>query len=82
MAKEIAMLHNECNGWTDGSNGCSKDGSEESVDRVKQILDAKCASCEPQSIIDRCEHSTEDQKKSLLPIMEKHRELFDGTLGK
>ena len=56
--------------------------AEEAVERVKQILEAKYAPIEPRAIIDKCSHLTEEQKKSLLPILEKHRTLFDGSLGK
>ena len=56
--------------------------AEEAVNRVKEILDAKYAPIAPQAIIDKCTHLTEEQKKSLLPILIKHRSLFDGSLGK
>ena len=54
----------------------------DAVQRVKDILDAKYAPVSCQSIIDNSPHLSEEQKQALLPILEKHKSLFDGTLGK
>ena len=54
----------------------------EAVNRVSQILDAKYAPVTPEQIIDNSPHLTEEQKRSLKPILYKHIKLFDGTLGK
>ena len=56
--------------------------AEEALDRVKQILDAKYAPVEPKTMVEQSPHLTEKQKSELLPILEKHKALFDGTLGK
>ena len=56
--------------------------AEDAVSGVKCILDAKCAPVSCQSIIDNSPHLTEDQKQQLLIVLEKHKSLFDGTLGK
>ena len=53
----------------------------EALDRVKDILVSKYALL-PQQIIKKCTHLFESQKESLLPILEKHKSVFDDTLGK
>ena len=54
----------------------------EVVERVSQILDAKYAPISPEQILENSSHLTEEQKRALRPILEKHVKLFDGTLGK
>src|SRR6056300_800683 len=52
------------------------------VERVSQILDAKYAPVAPEQILENSPHLSEEQKRSLKPILYKHIRLFDGTLGK
>ena len=52
------------------------------VERVSQILDAKYAPVAPEQILENSLHLSEEQKRSLKPILYKHIRLFDGTLGK
>ena len=54
----------------------------EAVDRVSKILDAKYAPVSTQQILDNSPHLTEEQKRTLRPILDRHATLFDGTLGK
>ena len=58
------------------------ESAAEAVERVSKILDAKYAPTSPQQILDNSPHLSEEQKRSLKPILEKHVKLFDGTLGK
>ena len=54
----------------------------EAVSRVKNILAAKYAPVSPEQILKASEHLTAEQKREILPILQKHKSLFDGTLGK
>ena len=54
----------------------------EAVERVSKILDAKYAPVTPEQILENSSHLSEEQKRTLKPILEKHVKLFDGTLGK
>jgi transposase InsO family protein len=56
--------------------------AREAVERVSQILEAKYAPVTPEQILDNSPHLTEEQKRTLKPILYKHIRLFDGTLGK
>ncbi len=56
--------------------------TQEAVDRIKDILDAKYALVSCQQILDNSPHLTDNQKATLKPVLEKHKELFDGTFGK
>ena len=56
--------------------------AREAVNRVSQILDAKYAPVSPEQILNNSPHLSEKQKSGLRPILYKHVELFDGTLGK
>ncbi|CAJ1936786.1 unnamed protein product [Cylindrotheca closterium] len=54
----------------------------EAVERVSKILDAKYAPVTPDQILNNSSHLSDDQKRTLKPILEKYVKLFDGTLGK
>ena len=56
--------------------------ASEAVKRVSEILDAKYAPVTPEQILENSSHLTEEQKRTLKPLLIKHRKLFDGTLGK
>ena len=56
--------------------------TEEAVNHVKEILDAKYAPVSTDEILENSTHLTDSQKESLRPILDKHMKLFDGTLGK
>jgi len=53
----------------------------EATERTKRILDAKYEAVTPQQIVDGCDHLTQKEKEELLPLLEKFKELFDGSLG-
>ena len=53
----------------------------EAVQRVTEILDAKYAPVSPQQIIDNSPHLNDGMKQQLLAVLNKHKSLFDGTLG-
>ena len=55
---------------------------EEAVQRVKDILDAKCAPMSSEQIVDNSPHLTDEHQQSLLVMLKKHVSLFDGTLGR
>ena len=54
----------------------------DAVKRVSEILDAKYAPISPTKILENSEHLTKEQKHALKSVLEKHEDLFDGTLGK
>ncbi len=56
--------------------------TQEAVDRIKDILDAKYAPVTCQEILDKKPHLTDTQKTTLKSVLEKHIKLFDGSLGK
>ena len=53
----------------------------QATNRIKKILDAKYQPSSPQQIIDSCKHLNSEEKNILLPVLQKHSSLFDGTLG-
>ena len=54
----------------------------DATERIKKILDAKYEPTTVAEIVLQCEHLTLDEKESLAHMLEKHRSLFDGKLGK
>ena len=55
---------------------------EEATDRIKQILDAKYEPANLDKVVEECSHLTKDERQKLRKLLEKYKELFDGTLGK
>ncbi len=55
---------------------------DESVSRLKNILDAKYEAADLDDIADKAMHLTAEQREMLRIILKRHGELFDGTLGK
>ena len=55
---------------------------EDETNRIKNILEAKYEPADLNEIVNECKHLTITQRKSLLNLLNKHRDLFDGTLGK
>jgi len=53
----------------------------EATERTKHILEAKYESVTPQEIIDGCDHLSDNEKQELLVLLEKFKDLFDGSLG-
>jgi len=53
----------------------------EATKRTKQILEAKYEPVTPQEIIDGCDHLNSDEKQELLVLLEKLKDLFNGSLG-
>jgi hypothetical protein len=49
---------------------------------VKQTLDAKHAPVSAQQIIQQSSHLSLQEKSLLLPMLQKHKQWFNGTLGK
>ena len=54
---------------------------EEAMTRVKKILDAKYEAADLKQIAAECTHLTKEQQQKLLEILDKHKSLFDGSLG-
>ena len=55
---------------------------DESVSRIKRILDAKYEAADLDEVADSATHLTEEQRELLRQLLKKHEKLFDGTLGK
>ena len=51
-------------------------------ERIKGILDAKYEAADIDKITENCTHLNKIQRKELKQLLEKHKSLFDGTLGK
>jgi hypothetical protein len=54
---------------------------EETVERIKRILDAKYEPANLDEVVAGCTHLTEEQKEELYSLLKKHESLFDGSLG-
>ena len=55
---------------------------EDSVDRVKGILDNDYHKATLEEVARMQSHLSEDDREALLSLLEKYEELFDGTLGR
>ena len=55
---------------------------QDATARVKRILDAKHEKADLPKVAADCNHLDQEQKESLLALLQKHESLFDGTLGK
>ena len=55
--------------------------TQNSVNRVKEILDAKYEPANLDEVVDNQEQLDEEQKEQLRTLLEKYSTLFDGTLG-
>ncbi len=58
------------------------DGLEDQNERIKCILDAKCAPADLEQICSQQLHLLAEQQKKLHALLDKYNNLFDGTLGK
>jgi hypothetical protein len=54
---------------------------EDAMSRVKRILDAKYEAANLEQIVAECDYLTKEQQEHLLKILNKHKQLFDGSLG-
>ena len=55
---------------------------EDATERIKKILDAKYEPANLDEVVADCKHLTIDERKKLRKILEKYKQLFDGSLGK
>ena len=53
----------------------------EAMSRVKRILDAKYEAADLKQVVAECTHLSKEQQEKLLEVLNKHKSLFDGTLG-
>ena len=51
------------------------------TERIKTILDAKYEKANLEEVIATCKHLSEHEQASLLELLNKYEDLFDGTLG-
>jgi len=54
---------------------------DDSVERLKKILDAKYEAADLDQVADSAEHLSPEEKEGLRDLLYKHERLFDGTLG-
>ena len=54
----------------------------ESLDRIKQILEAKYEAADLDKVCSNQSHLTQDEKEQLQSLLSRFEDLFDGTLGK
>ena len=50
--------------------------------RVKRILDAKYKPADLRSVVDKCTHLKLEEREMLFKLLNKYKDLFDGTLGR
>ena len=51
------------------------------TERMKTILDAKYEKANLEDLVAECKHLSEEEQASLLELLHKYEDLFDGTLG-
>jgi hypothetical protein len=51
---------------------------EQEMNRMNEILDAKCSKADPNEVPD---HLTTSEQQKLLALLKKYEDLFDGTIG-
>ena len=57
--------------------------TQEATKRTVKILDAKYEKADlPKVVHEQCAHLTKTEQEQLLQLLDKYKELFDGTLGK
>ena len=54
---------------------------QDATDRIKQILDAKYEPADLDEVVASCKHLDANKQKALRQLLDKHKTLFDGTLG-
>ena len=57
------------------------DSVDEAVNRVKGVLDAECKAADLNDAAAQCTHLNSNEQLKLKTLLEKFKELFDGTLG-
>jgi hypothetical protein len=55
---------------------------QDATERMTSILEAKYKRVSPLEIAESCEHLSTSERKKLVHLLEKHPDLFDGSLGK
>ena len=55
---------------------------DDSVNRIKGILDAKYEAADLDAIADQADYLTQEQREMLRILLKRHATLFDGSLGK
>ncbi len=58
------------------------DSMSDATDRLRSILDAKYEAADLKQVAAECSHLTNEEQQLLLRVLEKHKNVFDGTLGK
>ena len=53
----------------------------DATDRIKRLLDAKYKPADLQEIVNECQHLNTEEKLKLYELLNKYKDLFDGTLG-
>ena len=51
------------------------------AERIQAIIDAKYSKQNPAEVIEKIEHLSKTERKSLIELLEKYQHLFDGGLG-
>ena len=54
---------------------------EDAMTRVKNILDAKYEPANLEQVVAECTHLSKEKQEKLLKLLNKHKTLFDGSLG-
>ena len=58
------------------------DATEDAVDRIKRILDAKYEPADLAKVANQAQHlESDDERQALCDLLKRHETLFDGTLG-
>jgi hypothetical protein len=55
--------------------------TEQEMNRMNEILDAKYSKADPNEVAQSADHLTTGEQQKLLALLRKHEDLFDGTLG-
>ena len=58
------------------------DSLDDAAQRIDKILEAKYEKANLEEIVQNSDHLKQDEKRSLLPLLKRYEDLFDGTLGR
>ena len=78
----IPMRPNQCTTRDSYQQTLKSPSLDKEFKRITEILDAKYEPADLPKIVEQSNHLNLKEKQQLLELLQKHENLFDGTLGK